>query len=441
VEYTITLTNTSSTDTPNLECTITDAMLGINKSVTLASGSSDVTTATYTVQEGDADPLENTASVTCSPVGWPNVIEASDGHSVDLFQPSITFDKSGDATSKVGDDVEYTITLTNTSSTDTPNLECTITDAKLGINKSVTLASGESDVTNATYTVLGTDTDPLENTASVSCSPIGWPNVIEASDGHSVDLFQPGVEVIKTGPDTATRGETITYYFTINNLSSLDTPNLILDSVSDTLIGDLTAIAAAATCSSLVSGGSCSFTADYTIQLDDPSPLYNVVTVHYHPDGFPNDITDDDDHSVDIPIQGCTPGFWQGGNGSRLWNVSMDEDWFNGGYATPYNPYYHNTLFNDFFNVVTDSRLDGFTMFDLVSSGGGPDPAQKAARDMVAAYLNESAFPDDYSADSLAALLTMWYNAVAGGDTALDAFHNTVAGWNAPEPPGFCPLP
>ena len=33
-------------------------------------------------------------------------------------------------------------------------------------------------------------------------------------------------------------------------------------------------------------------------------------------------------------------------------------------------------------------------MYDLVSSGGGSDPAIKAARDMVAAYLNESAFPD-----------------------------------------------
>jgi hypothetical protein len=35
----------------------------------------------------------------------------------------------------------------------------------------------------------------------------------------------------------------------------------------------------------------------------------------------------------------------------------------------------------------------------------------------------------------------MWYAAVAGGDAALDAFHNLVSGWNDPEPPGFCPLP
>ncbi len=80
-------------------------------------------------------------------------------------------------------------------------------------------------------------------------------------------------------------------------------------------------------------------------------------------------------------------------------------------------------------------------MYDLVSTGGGSDSAVKAARDMVAAYLNETAFPVGFPAVSLNDLLIMWYDAVAGGDTALNAFHNTVSGWNAPEPPGFCPLP
>ncbi len=70
-----------------------------------------------------------------------------------LFQPSITFDKSVDAhLSKVGDGVTYTLTLNNTSSADTPDLVCTINDPTLGINKNVTLASGASDVTTKAYT-------------------------------------------------------------------------------------------------------------------------------------------------------------------------------------------------------------------------------------------------------------------------------------------------
>jgi hypothetical protein len=59
---------------------------------------------------------------------------------------------------------------------------------------------------------------------------------------------------------------------------------------------------------------------------------------------------------------------------------------------------------------------------------------------MVAAYLNESAFPGTFPAGSLASLEAMWYAAVAGGDAALDAFHTQVAGWNDPAT-GICPLP
>jgi hypothetical protein len=166
--------------------------------------------------------------------------------------------------------------------------------------------------------------------------------------------------------------------------------------------------------------------------------LVNAVTVLYHPEGFPNDISDDDTHTVLIPILGCTPGFWQGGAGIQLWDQPpTDPQWPN----DDTQPFYTQTLFNAYFNVITDPRLAGLSMLDLVGSGGTSNSARRAARDMVAAYLNESAFPADFPADSLNALLTMWYNAVAGGDSALDAFHVLVSGWNNPAPPGYCPLP
>jgi hypothetical protein len=139
---------------------------------------------------------------------------------------------------------------------------------------------------------------------------------------------------------------------------------------------------------------------------------------------------------INTPNQGCTPGLWQGDAGAPLWNEENDPDWVYGGT----NPFTHDTMFNVFFNTLTDPRLNGYTMFDLISSGGGADWAVKAARDMVAAYLNESAFPDAYPALSLDVLKQMWYDAVAGGDAGLQAFHNTVSGWNSPDP-GYCPLP
>jgi len=144
---------------------------------------------------------------------------------------------------------------------------------------------------------------------------------------------------------------------------------------------------------------------------------------------------------INVPCEGCTPGFWRGGAGSLLWDDPVDPgdpQWVYGGV----NPFVHGTLFNDFFNTVTDNRLNGQTMFQIVSNDGGiANSAEKAARDMVAAYLNESAFPGTFPADTLAALKAEWYAAVTGGDSALDAFHILVGGWNNPPEGGYCPLP
>jgi hypothetical protein len=148
---------------------------------------------------------------------------------------------------------------------------------------------------------------------------------------------------------------------------------------------------------------------------------------------------------IEVPCEGCTPGFWQGGSGSVLWD---DDSVFDGGTGDPQwpgvlpQPFSDDTYFNDFF--TPHNNLSGLTMYDLVSSGGGSDPVQKAARDLVAAYLNESAFPGTFPADSLLALETDWNAAVTAAlsddYSLLDAFHVEKGGWNNPEG-GYCPLP
>src|SRR5262249_55595416 len=124
---------------------------------------------------------------------------------------------------------------------------------------------------------------------------------------HSVDLFKPGVDVQKSilgNPTSVVVGTTITFHFTITNTSDGDlntpalddpnnnTPDLIFDSISDPLLGNLTSNVIAAGLNVLDFGETGSFDVNYTVQQKDVPSLTNTVVVHYHPFGFPNDVTD-----------------------------------------------------------------------------------------------------------------------------------------------------
>jgi hypothetical protein len=123
------------------------------------------------------------------------------------------------------------------------------------------------------------------------------------------------------------------------------------------------------------------------------------------------------------PSEGCTPGFWQGGFGSTLWDIVDDPDWTaNGGAGT--NPFKHDTLFNSFFDAR--SELDGLRMIDIIGTGGGNNPVRKASRDVVAAYLN-SAFGLDYPF-STGQIDDFWSAAVLdGGMPAFKGLHDLLA--------------
>ena len=414
VTYTFGITNTSSADSPNLLLdSVDDDVLGdLTSDATgggcaeLASGDSCTFDVTYTVQPGDPDPLVNTVVAHYHPAGFPNDIDATDDHELNLFQPSVTIDKTGDELSKVGDPVDYQITVTNTSSGDSPNLTCTVEDQLLGISEVANLAPGESHVINASRVVQPGDADPLVNEAAADCKVDGFPNVLPTvSASHSVNLFQPDVTVDKTGPATASVGDTITYSFTITNTGSSDSPALVLVSVNDTVLGDLTAAANAAGCGSLAVNVSCNFTADHTVSAGDPNPLVNVVDVLYNPEGFPNEIRDDDDHSVEIVVkgEGCTPGFWK----------NHVEEWAAAGFSPG------DTL-ESVFDVPDGFSLDNNTLLQALSFGGGGGTkggAQTLLRAGVAALLN-SAHPDVDYPRSTADVIADVNAALASGDRA-----------------------
>ena len=240
----------------------------------------------------------NTVTVHTHPQGFSNDIFATDSHELNLFQPSIAFEKTADTElSKATDVVNYTLTLNNTSSPDSPDLVCTVTDALLGVNKAVTLESGQGDVTQVAYTVKEGDPDPLVNTAAVTCSPTDFPNVLSASDSWTVDLFQPSVNIEKSGPPFSKAGDTATYGIKITNTSSADSPDLVLDSFSDPLVDPVNVPAA---CATLAPAEECTFSYTYVVQASDTDPLVNTATVHYHPVDFPNDIADSSSWTTDL---------------------------------------------------------------------------------------------------------------------------------------------
>ena len=144
----------------------------------MASGASKVIEVKdFVVPEGAADPFVNTAKVTCSPAGFPNIYTDEASWSTTCSSPPINLTKTGDASSKIGDKVNYKITLANNSSTDTPVLTCTVTDAG-GRELTFEVASVPITVIKVKdFVSPGSAADPFVNTAKVTCSPAGFPNV------------------------------------------------------------------------------------------------------------------------------------------------------------------------------------------------------------------------------------------------------------------------
>lgn len=143
---------------------------------------------------------------------------------------------------------------------------------------------------------------------------------------------------------------------------------------------------------------------------------------------------------VNQPLEGCTPGFWQGGNGFETaggkwyWNEDNDPNWAG---LNP-QPFSWTTGFCGFFGCEGNSE----DMWHFVNPEQWEvnDDFHKAARSLVAAYLNAS-WGIGY-AYTTGELQTMWTAAYEGGTlhalhTELDAANNA---YYRDEPPAHCPI-
>lgn len=154
--------------------------------------------------------------------------------------------------------------------------------------------------TSAMTTTMASATDAPENTIEVT-----------DSDTLDLNLFQPSVDVTKTGDTLSTVGNAVSYLIEVTNTSSEDSPPLVNAEIIDTLLGDLLDPAnpyvTGSTCGDQLDvGATCTIEATRTVEEGDPDPLPNTVSVLYNPAGvepgftFPNEIRDSDSHEVDL---------------------------------------------------------------------------------------------------------------------------------------------
>ncbi|MDH3625175.1 MAG: hypothetical protein OEQ49_14990 [Myxococcales bacterium] len=335
VNYSVTVENTGRATL--YKQSITDSLAGdltnaanSDCGASLAPGASCTITYSRTVEEGDDDPLVNTVDIVYTEFADPTSLEFTDSDDAEtnLFQPSICFggdDPDCVATGKsasptlllIGGNVDYTLTLENTSSGDTPTLVCDISDPVLEIDrKGVMLMPGDTEVIMKGKMFSDPANDPscsfdgdieCTNTATVLCSPEGFPNELSGEDSVTITVIpeEQALSVAKNGPEISKAGDTVEYTVSINNIGALD---LTLDSITDSLVGDLTDGTTNGAITSfdcpvaptkLLIGESCTITYEYVVQIDDPDPLLNTVTVEFS-DGFGGSGTLTDGHTVDL---------------------------------------------------------------------------------------------------------------------------------------------
>jgi uncharacterized repeat protein (TIGR01451 family) len=185
ISYTMTVKNTG--DTPLSNVMVTDSLLGIIFTGSLAVGEEMTFDVPFTVPT-PSDDITNTVTASGEdPLGLTVTDTAQ--CTVDVLHPAIAIDKSADkVTARAGDTITYTIIVTNTG--DTPLYDVSVTDTLLGTFSIGTLGVGQSvTITPApTYTVNAGDPDPLVNTATASGKDV-LDMEVTAEDTASVDLI------------------------------------------------------------------------------------------------------------------------------------------------------------------------------------------------------------------------------------------------------------
>ncbi|WP_200977694.1 gliding motility-associated C-terminal domain-containing protein [Echinicola sp. 20G] len=293
LEYTIVVSN--SGNMPVSDINVSDPLLGIDESIdSLDPGDSQTFTGSYTITQEDLDngSITNVATVSGEDIEGASVDDTDEATSTAIQNPSISIEKelSDEGFSEEGDQLNYTITVTNTGNVTLSNVQ--VTDPLTGLDQNIpSLEPGESVDINTTYTVTQEDVDNgvVTNTASV----IGQdPNGADVSDtdDETINGAQTGdLDVKKTVEESGfyEAGDELHYTLTLTNNGNVDVTDITL---TDPLTG-LTE-----TIDLLEPGESLTFSTTYTVtqeDVDNGMVLNTVNVTGTDPDG--NTVTDTDD--------------------------------------------------------------------------------------------------------------------------------------------------
>jgi len=214
-------------------------------------------------------------------------VSASDGETV-LIQsvtsdnPSIDIHKNVNAvTAAPGDDVTYSIHVTNTGNVDLEDVM--VTDPLFGSSWSYMiplLHAGQIETFEVPYTVpLNTAAGLLENTVLVNATSSSGPVTDSASMSLIIETENPpnpytGVELVKgVDSETANPGDTITYFFIVRNIGTYGLTNV---AVVDPLFGESWSYLVG----DLAPGASVTFEQEYNLAGDAlPGIIENTATV------------------------------------------------------------------------------------------------------------------------------------------------------------------
>jgi len=253
---------------------------------TITAGQSKVITSTYSTSPSFNGNVTNTALILQAAPGHdPN--NSNDSSSVTTnvgAQADLSISKTGTASAVPGQNITYTITVTNNGPS--PATSTVVSDpAPAGVafvsNSGActtaypcslgTLASGQTATITSTYTVPSNYTSPaVSNTASVSSS-VNDPNLADNNSTATTTIVQQAdLQITKSGPPSASPGNLIAYTVTVTNLGPSTAGSIV---VSDTTPAGLTFVSNSGACTGtypcsiapLNAGQSATITSTYSI--------------------------------------------------------------------------------------------------------------------------------------------------------------------------------